>query len=262
MPRKIPKLESKHQVAVKLGAEFNVKTESALQWFDSGCPVNFEEAKAWKLQRIEEAKIRSHRQTTPCKYEKARSEAINASNDPLWDMMSPDFQNLCDVVCDLFLVGLSCRAINGRLGVSEEVVHRIISKHPRTKDKDKEMASSGWADIRRLAQEEIRERLRDPDQRAKIKPADLNFLAGTAHDKLTRDESPQQAPINIKNQILAMSHNDIIEMIEGKKNAIEGEFKKEGEEMSRGVQSAESKPPLLIETEALSDANYTPKQDK
>ena len=33
MTRKIPKVETRHQVAVKLAAEFNVKKESAMQWF-------------------------------------------------------------------------------------------------------------------------------------------------------------------------------------------------------------------------------------
>ena len=250
--RNIPKQETRHSVAVKLAAEFNVTPESVMQWFESGCPINFEEGKAWKIQRIEESKIRLHRGPCPSRYEKARGEASRANAEPLWELMSPEFQNLCDVVCDLALVGISTRGINQRLGVSEEVAHRIISQHPRTKDREKEMASNSWADIRRLAQDEIRERLRDPEQRAKIKPADLNFLAGTAHDKLTKDETPQQTAISIKTKILAMSHDDIRKMILNKQDVIDGEFEMQGAEMSQQAHGAEIKSPTQSQQQALS----------
>ena len=258
--RKIPKVETRHAVAVKLAAEFGVAKETAYQWFDAGCPANFEEGKAWKLMRLEEAKIRSHGHNTPCKYEKARSEASRANKEPLWELMSPEFQNLCDMVCDLYLVGITTRGINDRLGVSEEVIHRIITQHPRTKDKDKEIAGNSWADIRRLAQSEIRERLRDPEQRKLIKAGDLNFLAGTAHDKLEKAEAPQQVAINIRARIEAMSHDQIIKMIKGERDVVDAEFEKEGDEMSveeRGEQikpAAQSQQQGLLEAQTDSDA--------
>lgn len=255
--RNIPKQETRHSVAVKLAAEFNVCSQTASQWFDAGCPVNFEEGKKWKLMRIEEAKIRAHRNNTPNRYEKARGEAANANKEANWELMSPEFQNLCDVVCDLYLAGISARGINQRLGLNEEVCHRIISQHPRTKDREKEMASNSWSDIRRLAQDEIRERLRDPEQRAKIKPADLNFLAGTAHDKLSKDETPQQTAISIKTKILAMSHDDIRKMILNKQDVIDGEFEMQGAETSVETHGAEIKSPAQSQQEALSE----PKND-
>lgn len=249
--RKIPKVETRHSIAVKLAAEFGVATQSADQWFDSGCPLNFEEGKAWKLQRIEEAKIRNHRVSGPTKYEKARSEASRANAEVNWEIMSEDFRNLCDVVCDLYLAGISARGIHTRLGLSEEVCHRIISKHPRTKDKEREMAGNAWSDIRRLAQDEIRERLRDPIKRSQIKPADLNFLAGTAHDKLDKAESPQQAPVSIKARILAMSHDDLIKMIQSKQDVVDGEFEKVDGETSMGEQGAQIKSPAESQQQPL-----------
>ena len=255
--RKIPKVETRHQVAVKLAAEFNVKTESAMQWFESGCPQNFEEGKAWKLQRIEEAKIRQHNVSTPCKYEKARSEAANANKEPNWELMSPEFQNLCDVVADLYLAGMVTSRINQILGVSEEVIYRVINNHPRTKDKDKELSASAWSDIRRLAQSEIRNRLRDPEERKKIKAGDLNFLAGTAHDKLEKSEGPQQVNVNIRAKIEAMSHDELIKAIRSKQDVVEGEFQVEGKEMSAGGENSEIKIPSQSQQQALSG----PKKD-
>jgi len=255
--RNIPKVETRHSVAVKLAAEFGVATESASQWFDSGCPVSFEEGKTWKLQRIEEAKIRVKPGHCPNRYEKARSEASRANAEPNWELMSPEFQNLCDVVADLYLAGITTRRINQILGVSEEVIHRVITNHPRTKDKDKEISSSAWSDIRRLAQSEIRERLRDPDERKKIRAGDLNFLAGTAHDKLSKDETPQLTAISIKNKILAMSHDDIRKMILNKQDVIDGEFQIEGGETSREVHPPEIKTLPQSQQEALSE----PKND-
>ena len=257
MTRKIPKVETRHQVAVKLAAEFNVKTESALQWFDSGCPQNFEEGKAWKLQRIEEAKIRQHNITTPCKYERARSEAANANKEPNWELMSPEFKNLCDVVADLYLAGMVTSRINQILGVSEEVIYRVINNHPRTKDKDKELSASAWSDIRRLAQSEIRNRLRDPEERKKIKAGDLNFLAGTAHDKLEKGEGPQQVNVNIRAKIEAMSYDELIKAISSKQDVVEGEFQVEAQEMSVGAQNSEIKTPSQSQQQALSE----PKKD-
>ncbi len=257
MKRKIPKVESRHQVSLKLAAEFGVTQQSVAQWFDSGCPQNFEEGKAWKLQRIEEAKIRRHNVTTPCKYERARTEASRANAEPNWEMMSPDFQNLCDVVADLYLAGMVTSRINSILGVSEEVIYRIINNHPRTKDKDKELSSSAWSDIRRLAQSEIRSRLRDPEERKKIKAGDLNFLAGTAHDKLEKGEGPQQVNVNIRAKIEAMSYDELIKAISSKHDAVDGEFEIEGQEMSAGAQKSEIKIPVQSQQQALSE----PKKD-
>lgn len=255
--RKIPKVETRHRVAVKLAAEFGVAKETVYQWFDAGCPQSFEEGKAWKLQRIEEAKIRDHRGSSPCKYEKARSEASRANAEPNWELMSPDFQNLCDVVADLYLAGMTTSRINSILGVAEEVIYRVITNHPRTKDKDKELSASAWSDIRRLAQSEIRNRLRDPEERKKIKAGDLNFLAGTAHDKLEKGEGPQQVNVNIRAKIEAMSYDELIKAISGKQDVVEGEFQIEGQEMSAVVDNPEIKTPAQSQQQPLLE----PKKD-
>ena len=135
--------------------------------------------------------------------------------------------------------------------------YRVINNHPRTKDKDKELSASAWSDIRRLAQSEIRNRLRDPEERKKIKAGDLNFLAGTAHDKLEKGEGPQQVNVNIRAKIEAMSYDELIKAISSKQDVVEGEFQVEGKEMSVGAQNSEIKIPSQSQQQALSE----PKKD-
>ena len=234
--RKVHKLETPWSIAVKLGAHFGVAAQSAAQWFESGCPKNFEEAVKWKETRIEEAKI-SKQGSVPNSFEKARQQAPNANKEVNWDILSPDFAALVDTICDFFLVGISVRGIEERLGVSQEVITRVITQHPRTKDRDKELASAGWADIRRLAQAEIRARLTDPVERAKLKVGDLNFLAGTAHDKLDKAEAPKEVTLSLKAKVDAMSYEDLMKALFDKSNVIEGEFEMEGKETSPKAQT-------------------------
>jgi hypothetical protein len=256
--RNIPKVETKNSVAIKLAAEFHVTPESVFQWYESGCPVSFEEGKAWKIQRLEEAKIRRHNGKTPCRYEKARGEAANANKEPNWELMSPEFVNLCDVVADLYLAGLTTSRIQQLIGSNEEIIYRIITNHPRTKDKDKEISASAWSDIRRLAQSEIRNRLRDPEERKKIKAGDLNFLAGTAHDKIEKGEAPQQVNVNIRAKIEAMSYEELISQIRtASADVVEGEFQIEGGETSPQVRNPEIKTSAQSQQQPL----LTPKKD-
>ena len=112
--RKVHKIETPWQLAVKLGAHFGVAAQSALQWFETGCPKNFEEAVAWKETRIEEAKISKPR-SVPNSFEKARQQAPIANKEVNWDILSPDFATLVDTICDFFLVGISVCGIEHRL---------------------------------------------------------------------------------------------------------------------------------------------------
>lgn len=238
--RKIPKLESKWAIAVKLGAHFGVDPNSAIQWFETGCPLNFKDAVKWKETRIEETKIKKD-VGAKSKWDRAREQSTAANSDINWDILSPEYTALCDIVCDLFLVGLSTRAIEERLGTQQSVITRIITNHPRTKDRDKEMASQGWADIRRLAQGEIRERLSDPVERSKIKVGDLNFLAGTADDKLSKVETPKEVTLSIKAKIEMMSYEELLKSLPSQKDIIDAEYQIESEETSVPKQLPEIK---------------------
>lgn len=244
MPRKqIPKMETPWSVAVKLAAHFGVAAESASQWFETGCPINFEEGVKWKETRIEEAKLKAPN-SAPNNFEKARQQARRAKEEVNWDILSPDFAALVDTICDFFLVGISVRGIEDRLGVSQEVITRVLMLHPRTKDRDKELASAGWADIRRLAQAEIRQRLADPVERAKMKVGDLNFLAGTAHDKLDKAEGPKEVTLSIKAKIEAMSYDELLKSIPSKQDIIEGDFKIEQQKSANETSAEERRPQI------------------
>ena len=237
--RKVKKLETPWQCAVRLAAHFNVAPETVLQWYDIGCPKTFDEAVEWKMTRIEDAKVRAGN-APKAKIDLAMAEAKQAPVEIDFAKLSTEMANLCDIVCDLYLAGLTTGQIRERLGCSAPVITRIITNHPRTKDKDKEVSVSKWRTIRRLAQDSVLDTFSDPDQLAKLKPQDRILAAGIAHDKL-KDESPQQLAIDIRAKIDAMSFEELIASIP-KPKTIEGEFTPL--ETSPAVESPLAKPPL------------------
>ena len=229
--RKVHKMETPWSVAVKLGAHFGVAAESAIQWFESGCPKNFEEAVAWKETRIEEAKLRKP-SSPPNKFEKALQQAPRANAEVNWDILSPEFSALVETICDLYLAGCTVYGIESRLGATVEVINRILSRHPRTKDREKEFASLGWAEVRRLALGEMLTRLSNPIERSKIKSDTLNIIAGVAQDKLDKVEAPKEVTLSLKAKVDAMSYEDLMKALFDKSDVIDGEFQMEGNETS------------------------------
>jgi hypothetical protein len=221
--RKVKKLETPWACAVRLAAHFGVAPQTATQWFDAGCPNTFDEAVAWKESRNEENKIRSVNSAGRSKIERAQAEAKETSADIDWSKLSTDMVNLCEIVCDLYLAGLTTNTIEERLGTKQSVVTRIITNHPRTKDKDKEVSADKWKTIRRLAQDSVIDTFQDPEALRKLRPSDRILAAGIAHDKVKDSEGPAQIAINIKAKIEAMSYEELINSIP-KMPTIEGEF--------------------------------------
>ena len=240
--RKVKKLETPWQCAVRLAAHFNVAPQTATQWFDAGCPNTFDEAVAWKESRNEEHKIRSVNSAGRSKIEKAQAEAKETSAEIEWSKLSTEMSNLCEIVADLYLAGLTTRTIEERLGTAQVVVTRIIANHPRTKDKDKEVSADKWKTIRRLAQDSVIDTFQDPEALRKLRPSDRILAAGIAHDKVKDSEGPAQIAINIKAKIEAMSYEELINSIP-KTTTIEGEFTPV--ETSPVRQTPSSKPPAL-----------------
>jgi hypothetical protein len=240
--RKVKKLETPWACAVRLAAHFGVAPQTATQWFEAGCPQTFDEAVAWKESRIEENKIRSVNSAGRSKIERAQAEAKETSAEIEWSKLSTEMSNLCDIVADLYLAGLTTRTIEERLGTAQVVVTRIIANHPRTKDKDKEVSVDKWRTIRRLAQDSVIDTFQDPEALRKLRPSDRILAAGIAHDKVKDSEGPAQIAINIKAQIDCMSFEELINSIP-KTPAIEGEFT--AVETSPVGQTPEAKPPAL-----------------
>jgi hypothetical protein len=223
-PKRPAKPETRHGIATRLAAHFQVAPQTATQWFDAGCPVHYEDAVEWKLQRQAEAAIKAEKGRAPSRIEKALQQAKACEETVNWDAMSTDFRAMCDIVADFYLMGMTVNAINTRLGVKIPVVMRIIANHPDTKDKESQVASAAWKDVRRLAVDALRDKLADPTQVGKMKPAELNFVAGTAQDKIRDSEGGSQLTINIEHKINGLSYEELINSLPPKSDTIEGEF--------------------------------------
>jgi len=253
-PKRPAKPETKHSIATKLAADFHVSVQTATQWFDAGCPMDYEEAKEWKLQKRAEAPIKSEMGSRPNKLEKALEQAAACEETVNWDAMSTQFRQMCDIVADFYLMGMTVSAINTKLGVKPAVISRIIANHPDTKDKESQVAASSWKDVRRLAVDALRDKLNDPTQVSKMKAAELNFVAGTAQDKIRDSEGGAQLTININQKINALSFEELINSIPKKVDDIDGEFEIETPSgTSSEVEKPQANTPLSLNNRAKNE---------
>lgn len=217
------KPETRHGIATRLAARFHVAIQTAMQWFKAGCPEHYEDAVQWKLQRQAESVIKSEGKQ-PSRLEKALQQAKECEETVNWDAMSTQFRAMCDIVAEFYLMGLTVGTIETRLGVRSPVITRIIANHPETKDKEGQVASSAWRDVRRLAVDAMRDKLNDKSQVSKMKAAELNFIAGTAQDKIRDSEGGSQLTINIEHKINGLSYDELINSLPKHQDAVEGEF--------------------------------------
>ena len=245
-PKRPAKPETKHSIATKLATEFQVSVQTATQWFDAGCPMDYEEAKEWKLQRQAEAAIKSEGRQ-PCRLEKALQQAKACEETVNWDAMSTQFRQMCDIVAEFFLMGMTVSTINTKLGVAIPVINRIIANHPDTKEKEAQARTNRLREIARLSSDALVDMLGNPMQLAKMKPAELNFILGTAQDKLRDSEGGAQLTISIHNKINALSFEELINSIPKQVDAIDAEFEIETPSgTSSSVSAAVSKAPLSL----------------
>lgn len=222
-PKRPAKPETRHGIATRLAARFHVATQTAMQWFKAGCPEHYEDAVEWKLQRQAEAVIKAEGKQ-PSRLEKALQQAKACEETVNWDAMSTQFRQMCDIVAEFYLMGMTVGTIQDRLGVKSPVITRIIANHPETKDKEGQVASSAWKDVRRLAVDAMRDKLNDKSQVSKMKAAELNFIAGTAQDKIRDSEGGSQLTINIEHKINGLTYDELINSLPKQQDAIEGEF--------------------------------------
>jgi len=161
--------------------------------------------------------------------------------------MSTQFRQMCDIVAEFFLMGMTVTTINIKLGVAVPVINRIIANHPDTKEKEAQARTNRLREIARLSSDALVDMLGNPMQLAKMKPAELNFILGTAQDKLRDSEGAAQLTISIHNKINALSFEELINSIPKQVDAIDGEYEFEtpsGTSSSASV--AVSKPPLSL----------------
>jgi hypothetical protein len=246
-PQRPAKPETKHSIATKLATEFQVSVQTATQWFDAGCPMDYEEAKEWKLQRRAQAAIKSEIGSQPNKLEKALQQAKACEETVNWDAMSTQFRQMCDIVAEFFLMGMTVSAIYTKLGVAIPVINRIIANHPDTKEKEAQSRTNRLREIARLSSDALVDMLGNPTQLAKMKPAELNFILGTAQDKLRDSEGGAQLTISIHNKIQALSFEELMNSIPKQVDAIDAEFEIETPKgTSNSAQAPVSKPPLSL----------------
>lgn len=243
-PQRPAKPETRHGIATKLAARFHVATQTAMQWFAAGCPEHYEDAVTWKLQRQAEAPIKSEHGRAPNRTEKALQQAKECEETVNWDAMSTQFRQMCDLVAEFYLMGMTVRTIEDRLGVRPAVLTRIIANHPDTKDKEGQVASAAWKDVRRLAVDAMRDKLNDRNQVSKMKAAELNFIAGTAQDKIRDSEGGSQLTINIEHKINGLSYDELINSLPKQQDAIEGEFSVDPVGISNGTQAPSANVPI------------------
>jgi len=259
-PKRSAKPETKHSIATKLATEFQVSVQTATQWFDAGCPMDYEEAVQWKLQRRAQAAIKSEQGSQPNKLEKALQQAAACEETVNWDAMSTQFRAMCDIVAEFYLIGMTVNSINTKLGVAIPVINRIIANHPETKEKEAQARTNRLREIARLSSDALVDMLANPLQLAKMKPAELNFILGTAQDKLRDSEGGAQLTISIHNKINALSFEELINSIPKQVDAIDAEFEIETPSgTSSGAEVPVSKPPLSLnnspKNEPKSDAS-------
>ena len=246
-PQRTAKPETKNSIATKLATEFSVSVQTATQWFDAGCPMDYEEAKEWKLQRRAEAAIKSEQGSRPNKLEKALQQAASCEESVNWDAMSTQFRQMCDIVAEFYLIGMTVNSIHAKLGVAIPVINRIIANHPDTKEKEAQVRTNRLREIARLSSDALVDMLADPLQLAKMKPAELNFILGTASDKLRDSEGSAQLTISIHNKINLLSFEELINSIPKQVDAIDGEFEVETPSgTSNGVEVPVSKALLSL----------------
>jgi len=259
-PHRSAKPETKNSIATKLATEFQVSVQTATQWFDAGCPMDYEEAKLWKLQRRAQAAIKSEQGSQPNKLEKALQQAAACEETVNWDAMSTQFRQMCDIVAEFYLIGMTVNSIYTKLGVAIPVINRIIANHPDTKEKESQARTNRLREIARLSSDALVDMLGNPTQLAKMKPAELNFILGTAQDKLRDSEGGAQLTISIHNKINSLSFEELIASIPKQVDAIDAEFEIETPSgTSSSAPAAVSKPPLSLnkstENEPKSDAS-------
>jgi len=259
-PKRPAKPETKHSIATKLATEFQVSVQTATQWFDAGCPMDYQEAVQWKLQKRAQAAIKSEQGSQPNKLEKALQQAAACEETVNWDAMSTQFRQMCDIVAEFFLLGMTVNSINTKLGVAIPVINRIIANHPDTKEKEAQARTNRLREIARLSSDALVDMLGNPTQLAKMKPAELNFILGTAQDKLRDSEGGAQLTISIHNKINSLSFEELIASIPKQVDAIDAEFEIETPSgTSSSAPAAVSKPPLSLnkstENEPKSDAS-------
>ena len=255
-PQRTAKPETEHSISVKLATRFKVRQQTAVQWFRAGCPVNYEEAVEWKLQRQADATLTKEGKR-PSRFENALEQAKECEEDVNWDGMSTNFRALCDIVAEFYLMGMTHRTIQSRIGVHPALIARIIANHPDTKDKESQVASNAWRDVRRLAVDAIRDKLNDPDQVDKMKAAELNFIAGTAQDKVRDSEGGSQLTINIEHKINGLSYEELINSIPKKLDDVDAEYTIDTPE---GTSNGEQVPPANSRPALPSSLNKGPKK--
>lgn len=210
-----------NQICIQLAAQLGKSIGTTRTWVKKGMPTDSMES---AIQWIEAGGM-NIKQPEPAAI--AAIKELQAAAPPLIDSNAPmsellvEFPQAVQIAVALREAGVSQAKICEATGFSQKIVTRICREHPDLAPKEKELARKDWEDIRRMSQGRLKELLADDEAAKRFKPAELATVAGIAADKLDSYETPQQAAINIRTKIMAMSHAEIIQMIVKPSGSIE-----------------------------------------
>lgn len=197
---------TRNEIAIALSKETGKAPRTTWSWFDAGMPsCSLEEARAW---------VAVHR---PAKEKKDPAPESPAPVDTGFDSTSPlpelieSHGKQIDAILTMREAGVALGKIAFATGFSASLVCRILRTHPRGKEIDRSTSLDDWREIRRLAASRLRAQLEDPA--TKIPAQQLSLIAAIATDKLDAAETSASKPVSVRDKILALSHQEIIEMI-------------------------------------------------
>jgi len=201
-------------VAKPLAAHFSCSPNTAKQWFDSGCPQDFEAAVAWKVARDADRTIRgvSGRPNKLMKVIAGKAEAAQADDFMPLCELSESFREAVDLVVELRQAGITATRIAPITGFRPVVLRRIFSEDPRLQTR--KQATTAWGIAREIAVDRLIDLLDSEEQAKKLTAMQLASVAGIASDKLKDMEPPpEQISVSIRAKIEAIPYEELLKML-------------------------------------------------
>lgn len=197
---------TRNEIAIALSKETGKAPRTTWGWFDAGMPsCSLEEAREWV------AVHRPHREKKESPPEPPAPVDTGFDSTASFKDLLASHPRQVDCIITMREGGASVGKIAASVGFSTSLTNRILASHPRAKEIDKASSIDDWRSIRRLAASRLRAQLEDPA--TKIPAQQLSLIAAIATDKLDAAETAASKPVSVRDKILALSHQEIIEMI-------------------------------------------------
>jgi len=204
---------TRNEIALTLARETGKAPRTAWSWFDAGMPdTSLEEAREW----VAEHRPPQVKKESPPEPPAAVDTGLD-STASIEDIVRSHPRQV-DCIINLREAGVSVGKIAASVGFSASLTNRILAGHPRAREIDKASAIDDWKSIRRLAASRLRAQLEDPS--TKIPAQQLSLIAAIATDKIEAAEPAVAPQVSVKQKIMAMTHEQIRDMIFAQTEAI------------------------------------------